>query len=350
MALRENAPLGAFAVGPGRCSVSSPGTPSCTLTQPFSSCPTKGNGNQMTALQARPNGAELSDRVVHRVDEPGRVAVPAGGVEVPARGGWLSRRAWWFNCAAAARPGWDVADDELRALHLVRRSRRAAVCLTVGIATVSFVLSFTSLRELAAMSAWPGWPSWLWPLIIDGLIILATLGIVALAPYRDQFWNRVFLWGALAGAALVSVGGNGLHAWLSTADLVSWMRWGSAGLACVPPGALLLTTHIAAILWRFNPAPPPDAAAEVRDRALELAVEKMSRWEAAAAEIQEKGYLRNEDTERVAHAMRYLYDHTPKMSLRAIGAKPDVRLHHDKIGKIQEGAQVVLGLARPGAN
>ena len=40
--------------------------------------------------------------------------------------------------------------------------------------------------DLAAVSAWAGWPSWLWPLIIDGTIILATLGIVSLAPYRDQ--------------------------------------------------------------------------------------------------------------------------------------------------------------------
>ncbi len=44
-------------------------------------------------------------------------------------------------------------------LHLVRRSRRYAVWLTAGIATVSFVLSFESLRDLAAMSAWPGWSS-----------------------------------------------------------------------------------------------------------------------------------------------------------------------------------------------
>ena len=102
-------------------------------------------------------------------------------------------------------------EDEWRTLRLVRRSRTAAVWLTVGIATVSFVLSFTSLRNLAAMSAWPGWPSWLWPLILDGLIILATLGIVSLAPYRDQFWNRVFLWAVLGVAALVSVGGNGLQ-------------------------------------------------------------------------------------------------------------------------------------------
>ena len=120
-------------------------------------------------------------------------------------------------------------DDEMRTLHLVRQSRRGAVWLTVGIATVSFVLSFTSLRELAAMSAWPGWPSWLWPLIIDGTIILATLGIVSFAPYRNQFWNQVFLWLVLGIAALVSLGGNSFHAWLSTSHLPGWMRIGSAG-------------------------------------------------------------------------------------------------------------------------
>jgi hypothetical protein len=241
---------------------------------------------------------------------------------------------------------WNAADDEMRTLHLVRQSRRGAVWLTVGIATVSFVLSFTSLRELAAMSAWPGWSSWLWPLIIDGTIILATLGIVSFAPYRNQFWNQVFLWLVLGTAALVSVGGNSFHAWLSTGHLPGWMRMGSAGLACVPPAALLATTHILAMLWRFNPAPPPDPVAELRDRALELAVDKMRKWEASAAELQAQGYCRNDETEQVAHALRYLYDYTPKMSLRAVGQKPEVRLHHDKVGKIQEGAQVVLGLAR----
>jgi len=160
----------------------------------------------------------------------GNLALPAGpGGDMVAN----SRRRGWPAIKPRLSREADQADDELRTLHLVRRSRRAAGWLTVGIATVSFVLSFTSLRELAAMSAWPGWPSWPWPLIIDGTIILATLGIVSLAPYRDQFWNRVFLWGVLSAAALVSVGGNGLHAWLSTGHLVLWMRWGSAGLACV---------------------------------------------------------------------------------------------------------------------
>ena len=89
-------------------------------------------------------------------------------------------------------------------LHLVRRSRRYAVWLTARIATVSFVLSFESLRDLAAMSAWPGWSSYLWPLIIDGTIVLATLGIVALAPYRTQLWNRLYFWIVLVLAAAVA--------------------------------------------------------------------------------------------------------------------------------------------------
>ncbi len=67
-----------------------------------------------------------------------------------------SRRSWWPTTTGAPAMQWSADDDELRTLRLVRRSRTAAVWLTVGIGTVSFVLSFTSLRNLAAMSAWSG--------------------------------------------------------------------------------------------------------------------------------------------------------------------------------------------------
>jgi hypothetical protein len=239
------------------------------------------------------------------------------------------------------------ADDTLRALHLVRVSRTAAVWLTIGLAGVSFVLSFTSLRNLAAMSAWPGWSSWLWPLIVDGTIVVATLGIVALAPYHHQFRNRVFLWVVLGAAALVSVGGNALHAWLSAGQLVSWMRWGSAGLACVPPVALLATTHILAMLWRFDPMVLPDARSQLCERALEVAAERMDRWDAAAATLHEKGYCPSVASDKMAHALRYLYECRPALSLRAIGAKPEVGLRHDTVGKIRDAAAVVLGVTRP---
>jgi len=296
--------------------------------------------SEVTSVETRPNG------VVIPAGGQAGVRVLADPVAAPCSTGnsQPDTQSRWPSWPARGREG-GVGDDELRTLRLVRRSRTAAVWLTVGIATVSFVLSFTSLRNLAAMSAWPGWPSWLWPLILDGLIILATLGIVSLAPYRDQFWNRVFLWAVLGVAAVVSVGGNGLHAWLSTGQLVSWMRWGSAGLACVPPVALLATTHILGTLWRFDPVPPPDARAQLRDRALELAAERMDRWEAAAAKLHEEGYCPSVPTEKVAQALRYLYESRPALSLRAIGGKPEVGLRHDTVGKIRDAAAVVLGVA-----
>lgn len=292
----------------------------------------------MTTLYSRRNGAPVmadNDIEPHSVNDLTSFGGCGDGVQPRSR--W---RGWRLPLGGA-----DEASDDLRTLHLVRRSRRAAVWLTVGIATVSFVLSFTSLRNLAAVSAWAGWPSWLWPLIIDGTIILATLGIVSLAPYRDQVWNRIFLWVVLSAAALVSVGGNALHAWLATGHLIVWMRWGSAGLACVPPVALLSTSHILAILWRFNPTPPPDLTSRLRDRALELAVERMDKWEAAAAKMHEEGYCQSVPTAKIAHTLRYLYESRPALSLRAIGGKPEVGLHHDNVGKIRDAAPVVLGVA-----
>ena len=59
------------------------------------------------------------------------------------------------------------------------------------------------------------------------------------------------MWGVLAAVALVSVGGNALHAWFATEHLAPWMRAGTAV-------ALLATTHNLAILWRLNPTPPAD--------------------------------------------------------------------------------------------
>lgn len=295
---------------------------------------------RVTTANAVRNGARIASRpdvAVDRIDE----TVVEGGMstaEGVVAGAAPARQ------LVASMPS-SAGEDELRTLRLVRRSRTAAVWLTVGIATVSFVLSFNSLRALAAMTAWPGWPSWLSPLLLDGLIVLATLGIVALAPYRDQLQNRVFLWVVLGAAALVSVGGNGLHAWLSTGHLMSWMRWGSAGLACVPPVALLATTHILGILWRFDPVPPPDSRAQLRDRALELAAQRMDRWAAAAAKLHEEGYCPSVSTEKVASVLRYLYECRPVPSLRQIGAKPEVGLHHDTVAKIRDAAAVVLGAA-----
>src|SRR6185312_9167976 len=65
----------------------------------------------------------------------------------------------------------------------------SAVCATgTGIGAARALILWPELVTLGKRCS--RWPSWLWPLIIDGTIIPAALGIVALAPYRDQLRNR----------------------------------------------------------------------------------------------------------------------------------------------------------------
>jgi hypothetical protein len=316
----------------------------------------------VTTLDTRPNGAALATEVAVRplpgeeplTEEPDAPG-PDGAPSSSERGGprwWRLRTRWREGTARRAAAPVVHPDEALRMLRLVRRSRGWAVVLTVLIAIVSFALSFMSIQELAAQSAWPGWKSWLWPLILDGLIILATVAIVALAPYRDQFWNRAFVWLVLGTAALVSIACNSLHAWLVTEHLSGWMRWGSAGLACAPPVALLATTHILAILWRFNPTPPPDAVSQAQERAGEMAEEiaeqRVGKWVAAAVKIHEMGLCTKHPTGTLATVLGYLYEQRPVMSLRAIGGQPEVGLHHSEVSMIRDGAKAALGVAAPG--
>lgn len=82
----------------------------------------------------------------------------------------------------------------------VRVTRATAVLITVVIAVASFVLSFSSLWNLAARSAWPARLAWVWPVIVDGTIVLATMAIVALASYRHQRGKRDLQFSVAANA------------------------------------------------------------------------------------------------------------------------------------------------------
>lgn len=63
------------------------------------------------------------------------------------------------------------------------RARRwavwTAVAGTVFIAIGAFWLSFTSLADLAARSGIGAGQAWAWPLIVDGIIVVATVAVVA---------------------------------------------------------------------------------------------------------------------------------------------------------------------------
>ncbi|WP_416210725.1 DUF2637 domain-containing protein [Nesterenkonia sp. HG001] len=144
-----------------------------------------------------------------------------------------------------------------------------AVAGTVFIAGGAFWLSFTALADLAARSGVGGSQAWAWPLIVDGIIVVATVAVVALAGQRSAWYP----WALLLGGAAVSVTANAIHAVVAAdADVPGVL---AAAVAAVPPVVLLAITHLTVILTR------PQRTAEVPASTDESAIE--------AAAIEESG-------------------------------------------------------------
>lgn len=121
---------------------------------------------------------------------------------------------------------------------------RTAVAGTVFIAIGAFWLSFTSLADLAARSGIGAGQAWAWPLIVDGIIVVATVAVVALAGQKAAWYP----WALLIGGAVVSVTANALHAIVAAdADVPALL---AAAIAAVPPVVLLAITHLTVILTR----------------------------------------------------------------------------------------------------
>lgn len=146
-----------------------------------------------------------------------------------------------------------------------RRGGRLAVVTaiagTVLIAAGAFWLSFTSLADLARRSGIDAGQAWAWPLIVDGIIVVATVAVVALAGTRGAWYPWLLL---ILGAGL-SVTANSIHAIVAAdADVPPVL---AASVAAVPPLVLLAITHLTVILTRHQPATDEatsaDAAPEV---------------------------------------------------------------------------------------
>lgn len=120
---------------------------------------------------------------------------------------------------------------------------------TVFIAAGAFWLSFTSLADLATRSGIGAGQAWAWPLIVDGVIVVSTVAVVALAGARAAWYP----WTLLAGAAAVSVAANSIHAVVAAdADVPSFL---AAAVAAVPPVVLLAITHLTVLLIRIPELP-----------------------------------------------------------------------------------------------
>lgn len=119
-----------------------------------------------------------------------------------------------------------------------------AVAGTVFIAAGAFWLSFTALADLARRSGIDARQAWAWPLIVDGIIVVSTVSVVALARQRSAWYP----WVLLAAGALVSVTANAIHAvFAADADVPDVL---AAFVAAVPPLVLLAITHLTVILTR----------------------------------------------------------------------------------------------------
>ncbi len=126
-----------------------------------------------------------------------------------------------------------------------------AVTGTILLALGAFWLSFTTLQDLAVLSGIPAGQAWVWPLIVDGVILEATISVVALRNSAPA--ARRFAWLLLAAGAGVSVAANVTHANLGSDIRVPAVI--AAVVASVPPLVLLAMTHLTVELTR-NATPP----------------------------------------------------------------------------------------------
>ena len=120
----------------------------------------------------------------------------------------------------------------------------ATLAGTIVLAGGAFTLSFASLSNLAELAGISATLAWIWPLIVDGLIVVSTMAILALAGHGRRV--LYYPWALLAGGSLVSVAANALHAILSAAGTVPAVV--SALVAAVPPVVLLAVTHLSVVL------------------------------------------------------------------------------------------------------
>lgn len=228
---------------------------------------------------------------------------------------------------------------------LIRWTFTAAVAITTVIAGASFVLSFATLWDLATMAGLPRNLSWLWPVIVDGTILQATISVIALASSDAYRSGRRFFWSVLAVSALVSISSNALHAFISGSGSLHPAL--AAAIATVAPISLLASTHGIAVLARINSSPRTqlDEAANTQRGIADYDARTMSDleaggpwpdWEGIAHTMRRRG-ISGRPPEEIAQMLRHKF--VDKWSNRRIAEHVD--LHHSTVGSVVNAAKAV---------
>lgn len=137
---------------------------------------------------------------------------------------------------------------------------RLDTAATVGIAALAFALSYSNLAALAARAGYSPVMAHVWPLVVDGLAVVATSAVMRLPA------SRLYAWSLLAAATAVSIVAGAAAHLLPPGPLPGWA---GAGVAVVPPLCLLVAPHLAVQLRRdatdSAPADAADNATQVPD-------------------------------------------------------------------------------------
>ncbi|NKR89683.1 DUF2637 domain-containing protein [Rhodococcus hoagii] len=120
-------------------------------------------------------------------------------------------------------------------------TRHLPAAATYGIAVLAFALSYSNLAALAGRAGYGPVMAHVWPLVVDGLAVVATAAVMRLRA------SRVYAWSLLAAATAVSIVAGAAAHLLPAGPLPGWA---GAGVAVVPPLCLLVAPHLAVQLRR----------------------------------------------------------------------------------------------------
>lgn len=132
----------------------------------------------------------------------------------------------------------------------------SALILTSLIALGAFWLSFTALTDLAVRAGVHPDQAWVWPLIVDGVIVVATVAVIALVGHDRRV--SAYPWALLLSGAVVSVLANVAHAVVVADGTVPAPLAGA--VAAVPPATLVASTHLSAVLLNRSDRKPRERA------------------------------------------------------------------------------------------
>ncbi|MGW0043495.1 DUF2637 domain-containing protein [Rhodococcus sp. NPDC003348] len=124
---------------------------------------------------------------------------------------------------------------------------------TSAIAVLAFALSYSNLAALASRAGYGPEMAHVWPLVVDGLAVVATAAVMRLET------RRTYAWSLLAASTVVSIVAGAAAHLLPAGPLPGWA---GAAVAVVPPLCLLVAPHLAVQLHRDADA----ASTEVADR------------------------------------------------------------------------------------